>query len=94
MPKYLRPPEGKYCERMLKIADQEGYTVVFWSFAYKDWDPENQYDNDTAFEKVTGSLHSGEIFLLHAVSKTNAAILGDVIDYVREQGYTFERYEQ
>jgi hypothetical protein len=27
--------------------------------------------------------------LLHAVSKTNAEILGDVIDSVREQGYDF-----
>ncbi len=90
----FRFPEGAFSEQNLALLQKLGYRSVFWSFAYKDWDPENQYDNDTAFEKVTGSLHSGEIFLLHAVSKTNAAILGDVIDYVREQGYTFERYEQ
>ncbi len=90
----FRFPEGAFSEQNLALLQKLGYRSVFWSFAYKDWDPNNQYDNDTAFEKVTGSLHSGEIFLLHAVSKTNAAILGDVIDCVREQGYTFERYEQ
>lgn len=90
----FRFPEGAFSEQNLALLQKLGYRSVFWSFAYKDWDPDNQYDEETAFKKVTGSLHSGEIFLLHAVSKTNAAILGDVIDYVRNEGYTFERYEQ
>lgn len=90
----FRFPEGAFSEQNLALLQKLGYKSVFWSFAYKDWDPDNQYDEETAFNKVTGSLHGGEIFLLHAVSKTNAAILGDVIDYVRNQGYNFERYEQ
>ena len=90
----FRPPEGAFSERTLALLQKMGYRSVFWSFAYKDWDPENQYDYDTALAKATGSLHSGEIFLLHAVSSTNAAILGDFIDTVRAAGYTFERYEQ
>jgi hypothetical protein len=32
--------------------------------------------------------------LLHAVSETNAAILGDVIDAAREQGYEFAKLPQ
>lgn len=90
----FRPPEGAFSERTLALLQKMGYRSVFWSFAYKDWDPENQYDCDTALAKATGSLHSGEIFLLHAVSSTNDAILGDFIDTVRAAGYTFERYEQ
>lgn len=90
----FRFPEGAFSEQNLALLQKLGYRSVFWSFAYKDWDPNSQPDADSAFEKVTGSLHSGEIFLLHAVSSTNASILGNVIDYVREQGYTFERYEQ
>lgn len=90
----FRFPQGAFSEQNLALLQKLGYKSVFWSFAYKDWNPDNQYDEETAFNKVTDSLHGGEIFLLHAVSKTNAAILGDVIDYVRNQGYTFERYEQ
>ena len=90
----FRFPEGAFSEQNLALLQKMGYRSVFWSFAYKDWDPENQYDNATALQKATGSLHSGEIFLLHAVSKTNAAILGDFIDTVRNEGYTFARYDQ
>lgn len=90
----FRFPEGAFSEQNLALLQKLGYRSVFWSFAYKDWDPNNQYEESVAFDKVTASLHSGEIFLLHAVSKTNAAILGDVIDYVRNEGYSFERYEQ
>lgn len=90
----FRFPEGAFSEQNIALLQKMGYRSVFWSFAYKDWDPDNQYDNDTAMKKVTGSLHDGEIFLLHAVSKTNTEILGDFIDYVRNAGYTFAVYEK
>ncbi len=90
----FRFPEGAFSEQNLALLQKMGYRCVFWSFAYKDWDPDNQMDPDTAFSKVTGSLHSGEIFLLHAVSATNAEILGRVIDCVRDEGYTFEVYSK
>lgn len=88
----FRFPEGAFSEQNLALLQKMGYRSVFWSFAYKDWDPNDQMDAEKAFNKVTGSLHSGEIFLLHAVSATNAAILGDVIDCVRSEGYTLEVY--
>ena len=90
MPKYLRPPEGKYCERMLKIADQEGYTVVFWSFAYKDWLNDEQPDASAAMEKILKRTHPGAVLLLHSNSATNAQILGDVIDKWQADGYTLK----
>ena len=90
----FRPPEGAFSERTLALLQKMNYRTVCWSFAYKDWDPAAQMEHQKAFGKITGSIHDGEIFLLHAVSETNAAVLGDVIDYVREQGYTFEKYVQ
>lgn len=90
----FRFPEGAFSEQNLGLLQSLGYRCVFWSFAYNDWDPENQMDPDKAFMKVTGSLHDGEIFLLHAVSKTDTEILGNVIDKVRDLGYTFELIER
>ncbi len=87
-----RFPEGAFSEQSVALLQKMGYRSVFWSFAYKDWDPAAQMETGAAFAKITGSLHDGEIFLLHAVSATNAAVLGDVIDYVRGQGYEFEKY--
>ena len=88
----FRPPEGAFSERTLALLQKMNYRTVCWSFAYADWDPANQMEHQKAFERVTRSIHDGEIFLLHAVSETNTAILGEVIDHVREQGFTFEKY--
>lgn len=87
--KYMRPPEGVYSERALALAQRMGYKTLFWSFAYADWDVNNQPDKSEAFIKITSNPHSGEIILLHAVSETNTAILGDVIDEYRAKGYEF-----
>ena len=86
---YFRFPKGEFSEKSLAIAQSLGYTSVFWSFAYADWNPDSQMQPDKALAKICESTHSGEIMLLHAVSKTNADILGKVIDDVRSQGYNF-----
>ena len=86
---YFRFPKGEFSERSLQIVKDLGYKSVFWSFAYADWDPDNQSEENQAFTHICESTHPGAIFLLHAVSKTNADILGKVIDDVKKQGYTF-----
>jgi peptidoglycan-N-acetylmuramic acid deacetylase len=62
---------------------------MLWSFAYADWDTENQPDPDESREKLVNAAHKGAIYLLHSVSQTNADILGDVIDGISEKGYDF-----
>ena len=86
---YFRFPKGEFSEKSLAIAQSLGYQSVFWSFAYADWDTKNQPDESQAFTRICESTHPGEIILLHAVSKTNAAILAKVIDDIRQQGYNF-----
>ncbi len=88
----FRAPTGAFSVRTLAVGQKLGYTNVFWSFAYNDWDPENQPDPEKALEKIVNRLHSGEIMLLHAVSKTNTEILGDVIDAAREKGFEFATF--
>lgn len=87
--KLFRFPEGVASPQSVALLDQMGYKSVFWSFAYRDFDTENQMDPDEALSQCLASLHPGEIFLLHAVSTTNTEILGDFIDGVRAQGYEF-----
>ena len=87
--KYLRPPMGEFSERTLSITRSLGYTNVFWSFAYRDWETDNQKGKDYAYNSVINALHPGEVMLLHAVSKDNADALGDIIDTARDMGYEF-----
>lgn len=86
---YFRFPKGEFSEQSLGILRDLGYTGVFWSFAYADWDVNSQPDETQALQNICDSTHPGEILLLHAVSKTNAAILGSAIDQIRAQGYNF-----
>lgn len=90
--KYLRPPKGEYSEKTLAITYDKGYTNVFWSQAYVDWN--NDVDKNTAFTKITKDLHSGCVLLLHAVCKGNADALGDVIDFARKEGYNFKALDE
>ncbi len=89
----FRPPAGIFSEQSLAAAACFGYRTVLWSFAYADWDPERQPSTEEALKKMEGRLHNGAIYLLHAVSATNTAVLGEFIDYAREQGYEFMKYE-
>ena len=89
----FRPPAGIFSEQSLAVAACFGYRTVLWSFAYADWDPDRQPSTEEALKKMEGRLHNGAIYLLHAVSATNTAVLGEFIDYAREQGYEFMKYE-
>lgn len=88
--RFFRPPTGAFSQQSLAVVQSLGYESVFWSFAHADWDPENQPTVDKAMQTITGRHHGGAIYLLHAVSATNATVLPDVIDWFRAQGYTLE----
>ena len=87
--KFYRPPEGKFDESSLKYAEELGYTTVFWSFGYADWDNNNQMSHEKAKKKIIENIHNGEIMLLHPTSATNAQIIGDIIRDLKTEGYRF-----
>jgi peptidoglycan-N-acetylmuramic acid deacetylase len=91
--KYYRPPEGRFSRKNLVWAKKMGYTTVFWSFAYEDWNNDKQPEPDAAIEKIMNNIHNGAILLLHPTSKTNASILGEVIRRCKDMGYRFERLD-
>ena len=92
--KYIRPPMGEYSERTLAISNALGYTTVMWSFAYEDWDPNKQPNEEEAKNKIMSNIHAGEIMLLHATSSTNANILDYCIKEIRKQGYEFKTLDE
>lgn len=89
----LRPPKGEFSERVLAQMQQLGYKTLLWSYAYKDWEVDNQMEPSVALEKLNAALHDGAIYLLHAVGSTNNEILGDFIDYAQSQGYQFKLFK-
>lgn len=91
---YLRPPRGIFSDRMLGVSRELGYTNVFWSIAYMDWDVKRQKGANYAYQKVMSQLHPGAVILLHSISRDNAEALGKIIDDARSQGYEFKRLDQ
>ena len=89
MPKLYRPPQGKFCEENLKMAQQLGYSTVFWSLAYVDWYVDDQPTPEQAFSKLLPRIHPGAVVLLHSTSSTNAEILDELLTKWEETGYLF-----
>lgn len=86
----FRPPKGEYSELSLAVTADCGYTTFLWSYAYRDWETDNQPDPAESLQKAIDRLHPGAIYLFHSVSETNATILADFIDQAQALGYTFK----
>ena len=89
MPKFYRPPQGKYNVTNLAMAKELGFKTFFWSLAYADWDQNNQPEPNAAIEKLTARIHPGAVVLLHNTSSTNAHIIDELLTRWEQMGYTF-----
>ena len=87
--KYFRPPCGEYSEKALAAVQGCGYTTLVWSFAYCDWNVDDQPPENEALDRVSSAAHNGAIYLLHSVSETNCNILPRAIDNIRAAGFEF-----
>lgn len=94
MTKFYRPPQGKYSENNLKMANEMGYKTFFWSLAYVDWYEDKQPTKEEAFKKLLGRIHPGAIVLLHSTSKTNGEILDELLSKWEEMGYQFKSLKE
>jgi len=92
--RYLRPPRGIFSDRMLGYCKELGYTNVFWSIAYMDWDVKRQRGWKYAYDQLMAQLHPGAVILLHSISKDNTEALGAFIDEAHKRGYVFKSLDQ
>lgn len=90
----FRTPSGQFTEQSLAVAQSLGYRTVFWSFAYADWDANNQWTVTDALANALDKAHGGAIYLLSGASETNKSMLGDMIDGIRDKGLEFASYQK
>ncbi|MCH5272962.1 MAG: polysaccharide deacetylase family protein [Lachnospiraceae bacterium] len=86
---FFRPPMGEYSQRTLKATQDMGYSSIFWSIAYYDYDTEDQPGKDYVVDHFATYHHSGAIALMHNTSESNMQALGDVIRLLKAEGYRF-----
>ncbi len=94
MAKFYRPPQGKFSEENLKMAQKLSYQTIFWSLAYVDWYVDDQPDPEEAIALLTKRIHPGAIVLLHNTSKTNAKILDRLLTKWENLGYSFTALDE
>ncbi len=92
-PTLVRPPKGEFHEQALAIAQSSGHQTVLWSFAYYDFNINDQMSPEKALSKCLNGAHPGAIYLLHSVSTTNVKILADLIDQLTLKGYQISDYD-
>ncbi|WP_261306241.1 delta-lactam-biosynthetic de-N-acetylase [Paenibacillus andongensis] len=92
--RYLRAPRGIFNSQSLAVSQALGYTNVFWSVAYRDWEPKHQKGWEYAYKNVMAQLHPGAVILLHSVSKDNTEALARIIDDAKSKGYQFKSLDE
>lgn len=87
-PTLIRLPNGDFNKRVLKIAEEEKYTVIQWDTDSLDWMNKGV---DNIIQRVVSKAHPGDIVLMHAsdsCTQTHEA-LPVIIDQLRAKGYEF-----
>jgi peptidoglycan/xylan/chitin deacetylase (PgdA/CDA1 family) len=85
---WLRAPQGRYDDRVRRIAKRLGMKIVYWSIDSDDW---QGVPGEYIIWKVARHLHPGAVVLLHLNSDETVAALPDLIDRIRNDGFNLSR---
>lgn len=84
--KFFRPPQGRFNEKVLKIANGEGLKTMLWSIAIVDWGKAPINAAECA-SKIAKRLHPGAIILSHITNSGTPEMLKLLIPQILEKGY-------
>ncbi|MDT8900162.1 polysaccharide deacetylase family sporulation protein PdaB [Anaeroselena agilis] len=82
----IRPPNGHYSVKSLKVADELGYRTIIWNVDSLDW---KNPGRDVIIDRVMKRLKPGAIILLHASDTPvqTADALPILLDRIKAEGY-------
>ena len=87
--KFFRPPQGRFDEKTLRVASEEGLRAVLWSLAIEDWQKTPKLNVDACVDKILKRVHPGAIMLFHITNAGTPEMLRKVIPALRAKGYSF-----
>lgn len=86
-PEYIRPPYGKWSEKLGEAVRQDlGMVPVFWDVDSRDWDLQHV---GKIVKKVEADVENGDIILFHDEFETSVDAALQIIDNLMAKGYTF-----
>jgi polysaccharide deacetylase family sporulation protein PdaB len=82
----IRPPNGHYSQKSLKVADELGYKTIIWNIDSLDW---KNPGRDVIIDRVVKRLKPGAIILLHASDTPvqTAEALPMLLARIQAEGY-------
>ena len=87
--RFFRPPEGRFDDKTLRIAQEQGLRAVLWSLAIQDWQREPKLDVAACTDKILERVHPGAIMLFHITNPGTPEMLRALIPALQTKGYTF-----
>lgn len=89
----VRPPNGDYNKRALKVAADMGQRIVLWGTDSRDW---MNPGVGAITQRVLKGAHSGDIILLHAsdTCKQTDLALPAILSGLREKGFKLVTVDQ
>lgn len=85
---YVRPPYGKYTE---KVKSSILYPIVLWTIDSEDW----KYNNsDDIYNNVINNVKDGDIIVFHDDNKPTIEALKRIITKLRESDFQFVTVSQ
>jgi peptidoglycan-N-acetylglucosamine deacetylase len=83
VPTLVRPPYGAIDVPTAKLIP---YPLILWSVDPDDWRDQN---SDLVYQRVTNAGRPGSIVLMHDIYPTTVAAVPRIIDFYKQQHYTF-----
>jgi polysaccharide deacetylase family sporulation protein PdaB len=85
-PTLIRPPNGHYSQKSLKVTDELGYKTIIWNVDSLDW---KNPGRDVIIERVMKRIKPGAIILMHASDTPvqTADALPILLERIKAEGY-------
>ncbi len=85
-PTLFRGPYGEYNNAVIREAQSQGMLTVQWDVDSLDW---KNLEPQEIVDRVTNRVKPGSIMLFHNGAKNTPQALPQVIEKLRQEGYTF-----
>lgn len=89
----FRPPYGGRDKRVLSVVGEQGYTSIYWSLDSLDAFKKGITSTEIQ-QRILKRIQGGDIVLMHCGSEPTAKQLPELIDKLKERGFTMVKVSE
>ena len=83
---WLRPPQGRYNNRIRQLAHKLGYRICYWSIDSRDWTGASV---ESMRHTILSELKPGAVVLFHIHGAHTRQLLIQLVPEIKTRGYRF-----